>query len=199
VITVSLNNSTSKLFFIDKKKLGKKNIFVYTIASEPQRFEEITSALFLYLADSYSIKNLIKTINIEFENTNLPPEEILLYYLRSLRDDLSLFLFKKKLYNKGYLDYPFYYLKRSNQIIKEIREDVKFEDKLEKITSEKNLNGFRKKLEESWDDYSKLPELVKIEDSTRYRYDEITDYVKRRLNYFKDKAESKNRKKSIKP
>ncbi len=197
VITVRLNNSTSKLFFIHKKELGKKNIFVYTIASEPQRFEEITSALFLYLADSYSIENLMKTINIKFENTNLPPEEILLYYLRCIKDNLSLFLFKKKLYNKKYVkNYPFLYLIKSNQIIKEIREDEEFEYKLSKLKKD-GLDSFRKKLEESWDDYSKLPKLVKKEDDyTQHRYDRITEFCQRQLNYLEEKEKFK--KKSIK-
>jgi len=196
VIIVPLNNSTSKLFFIHKKEQEKNN-FVYTIASEPQRFEEITSALFLYLADSYSIENLMKTINIEFENTNLPPEEILLYYLRCMGDDLSLFLFKKKLYDKKNIkNYPFLYLTKSNQIIKEIREDKEFEYKLSKL-KKCGLDSFRKKLKKSWDDYSKLPELVKIEDDyTQHRYDRITEFCQRQLNYLEDKEKFK--KKSIK-
>jgi tetratricopeptide (TPR) repeat protein len=208
VLTVSVDTSKSKVFFIIEKKLPTKygkEVYLYTIIPQQQKFEEITSALFLYLSNLISIKSLINTINVKqskvykSSNLNLPPEELLEFYLYSLNDNLALFLLKKKLHKENPLnvEYPFNYLKSSNQIIKEIREDVEFENKLNKLHFQ-NLNSFRKKLEESWDDYSKLPELVKIEDDyTTYRYNEITDYVKRRLSHY-DKDKRRNKKKSIK-
>jgi hypothetical protein len=191
VITVPLNNSTFKLFFIHKREQGKNN-FVYTIASESQRFEEMTSALFLYLSGSNSIENLMRTINIESKYTTLPPEEIVLNYLRCIEDNLSLFLFKKKLYDEGYeKSYPFFYLKKSNQIIKEIMEDEKFEDKLIKLNTIR-LDSFRKDLEKSWEDYSKLPELVKNENQhIQDCYKRITEFCQIQLKYLENKEKSK--------
>ena len=108
-------------------------------------------------------------------------------------DNLALFLLKKKQHNEDSRNtkYPFYYLYKCNQIIKEINDDKNFKDKLDGLSSEK-LEKFKEKFEESLEDYSKLPEYERIENPHMYRYDEIKDHLKHMIKI------KKNRKKFVK-